>query len=170
MKRIIRETFLTDEEAARDNVIRVQVTRAMRVLDNIQKAPTKAHLHLEPRYTCGSPAHCLDQDTVLHVANDEIASYDQYLTGIFGEANKKRAEVEGLAGIAYARWEKGKKVFRLDLITGEEFVEPPQLNYKEMSRALDLQNRLKYVGLNPDLKRELETLEYRAKLHRQEIK
>lgn len=135
--------------------------------DRAQSAPRNANFHLVPRYTPGSPAQ-VPWDTFLHVAQEELGSYEDALTGIFGEEKQKIAETKALSGIAFCRWEKGKKVFRLDIITGVQFEEPPRLNHKDVDRLKDLRNRKQFGEslMTRDQLQELETLEYRNEIHR----
>lgn len=83
----------------------------------------QAQFHVRPRYTPGSPALVLDT-VAMKVAVEEKAAYERALTGVMGEREKRKAEVLGLSGIAYAMYEKGSgKKFRwhvFDLITYEE--------------------------------------------------
>lgn len=78
--------------------------------------------HVRPRYSGGSPAMVHDH-IALQVARDEKTDYERALEGVYGEEQKKRAEVLGLRGTAYAMAEKGSgRNFRwliYDLVTGE---------------------------------------------------
>lgn len=76
--------------------------------------------HVAPRYSGGSPA-LVNEKTALRVAAQEKESYEHALDGTYGEAQMWRARVLGLAGIAYAAFEKGAgrkfRWHRWDLIT-----------------------------------------------------
>lgn len=111
----------------------------------------------------------IDEYQVCRVAEDERERREQCLTGVFGEELKKKAENEGLSWIAYARWQKGNKVHRLDLLTAETIIEPPILWHKDRERLLDLRNRKQFVGLSNELEQELKQLEFRAFIHRETI-
>jgi hypothetical protein len=82
------------------------------------------HCYVRPRYSCGSQAMVPDA-IALQVAADERRDYEHARSGSYGEAQKKRAEVLGLRGVAYAMTEQGSgKNFRWlvgDLVTGERF-------------------------------------------------
>ncbi len=82
----------------------------------------RAYCYVRPRYSPGSPAMVHDH-IALQVARDERESYEHALTGMWGEAEKKRAEILGLRGTAYVMAEKGSgKNFRWliqDLVTSE---------------------------------------------------
>jgi hypothetical protein len=138
------------------------------VIANYDKCPAKAFLHVHPRYSGGSPALVAD-DIALHVADDEISGYEQCLSGILGDKAKEKAAADGLGGIVYARWEKGNKVYRMDLITGELIIEPPRLGWKDKERAAALLNKKKYLSLRMEEKFELERLEFSAKIHRETL-
>lgn len=79
---------------------------------------------VRPRYSAGSPATVPDH-VALQVARDERHDYEVALTGAYGDVEKRRAEVLGLRGIAYALAESGSgRNFRwlvYDLVTGECF-------------------------------------------------
>jgi hypothetical protein len=125
-----------------------------------------AYYHVAPKYCCGSPA-MVTLGTCIAVAIDEEDARATKLTGVQGEDWKRRAETEGLGGIAYARWEKGGKVWRYDLLTRERFVEPKRLTYDEKQHVLSLRNRKQYIGLTRELEAELAALEYRLTIHRE---
>jgi len=78
--------------------------------------------HVRPRYSCGSGAMVHDA-VALKVAREEREDYAHALSGIYGEEQKKRAELLGLRGIAVAMAEQGSgRNFRwlvFDLVTGE---------------------------------------------------
>jgi len=113
----------------------------------------------------------VDMDICLRVAEQEQNGYKEAMEGIYGMERQVLAQEEGLGNICYARWEKGRKVFRCDLLTGETFVEPKRLEYEELERLAVLRNIKQFQGsMNPNNERELTGLEQRAKLHRQEIK
>jgi hypothetical protein len=85
----------------------------------------RVRAHVRPRYSPGSPA-MVSFEIARQVACDERRDYDHALDGSYGEAQKKRAELLGLRGIAYLMMEHGSgKNFRWyvqDLITGECFI------------------------------------------------
>ena len=130
------------------------------------------HIHFEarPRYSCGSGA-LVDADVCCKCAADEVRSRDMDLTGVHGEEKKARAEKLGLSWICYARWEKGKKVFRYDLITGENIQEPKRLDWDELTEWKGLRHHVEVFGpssLAPKDEARLVELELRANMHRQE--
>lgn len=110
----------------------------------------------------------VSEEIAMRVAVQEVESYEMALTGAVGQQEEAKAAKEGLSWIAYARWEKGRKLFRLDLITGEQITEPPRLEDKDIKRLKLLRNSKKY-GLMRFDENELTGLEFRAKIHRQEI-
>ena len=97
-------------------------------LQDIQLPPIfgrkRVRCEVRPRYTPGSPASVPDH-IAIRVAHQERESYEQTLTGIYGEEQKRRAEVLGLRGIAFAMAEQGSgRNFRwliYDLVTRECF-------------------------------------------------
>ena len=132
------------------------------------------HVHFEarPRYTCGSGA-LVDEDVCCQCAADEVRFRDMDLEGVHGEDRKVRAEKLGLSWICYARWEKGKKVFRYDLITGETIQEPKRLEYDEVRDLFHMRKQVETFGdtaLTPRQKDDMKHLEFRASIHRQDIK
>lgn len=135
------------------------------ILDRI---PRNAFFNLVPRYTCGSPA-MVDLGEACRVADHERDAYENNRTGVFGEELKAKAEAKGLHGIAYARWEKGGKVWRLDLLTGKEEIELPRLSWDEKERVKDLRNRKQFLGLNTSHTTELSALEKRLEIHRETV-
>lgn len=138
--------------------------------ENLAKAGRNAHYHVQPRYCAGSPA-LVPLGQALHCADDEVEFHEMSLTGCWGEEKKKLAETKGLGGIVYARWERGKKVFRADIITGEVIEEPKRLQWEDIERLKALRNRKEYLdNLRLEERRELEQLEFRAEIHREEIK
>jgi len=150
------------------------------ITEEIESLPRKANFHVHPRYTCGSGA-MVDMMTCMHVAAQEKESYQHILEGAEGEERQALAQEVGLEGICYARWEKGRRVFRYDLLTGRTFQEPKRLEYEELERWKVLESHVRIlarfgsrvpgeVGMNDKDKRELEALRERAKIHRQEIK
>ena len=143
-------------------------TRENELIDLTRKAGRRAFFHIHPRYTGGSGA-MVNLGVCAHAAAEEEEFYHIALTGVWGEEKKKLAETKGLAGIAYARWEKGRKVWRLDLLTGAIFEEPKRLEWRDLERLKDLDNRKQHVGLAPDLDRELTGLLHRAEIHRQTL-
>lgn len=137
-----------------------------------QHAGRGAHWHIEPRFTGGSPA-MISLGEVAHVAVQEFEARERCATGVFGEELKAKAEQpDALKGIAYGRWEKGKKVFRFDLLTGETFEEPKRLTWDERERLLFLRHykTLAKLEMRPSWTAELDALEYRARIHREEVK
>jgi hypothetical protein len=82
------------------------------------------YFYVRPRYSAGSPAMVTER-IAFQVAADERYCYEHTLSGAYGEEQKKRAEVLGLRGIAYAMAEHGSgRKFRwlvFDLVTGERF-------------------------------------------------
>ena len=60
----------------------------------------------------------VDLETALNVAADEAAAWAANLDGIYGDKAMIRAEDEGVEGIVYARWERNRRLHRLDIITG----------------------------------------------------
>ncbi len=82
-----------------------------------------AKLNVVPRYTPGSPA-LVDRETALRVAKEERAAFERVLTGAYGEADKRRAEILGLEGIVYGytttRERGNPRVFVRDYITAED--------------------------------------------------
>lgn len=111
----------------------------------------------------------IDLAQVCHVAEEEREAMERCLTGAYGEKDKTTAETKGLAWIAYARWQKGNKVFRLDLLTGEQIQEPPTMRHKDKERLADLRNRKQFVGLTWETEQELVALEFRAMIHRETV-
>lgn len=138
-------------------------------IEIIERIPRKAFFHVAPRYTCGSPA-MIDLAQACHIADGERNSYETHLTGVFGEHLKTFAEKKGLGGIAYARWEKGGKVWRLDLLTGEEKIEPARLSWAEREKVRELRQWIDLARRSPDKARELALLEARLEIHREEVK
>lgn len=61
-----------------------------------------------PRYTAGSPA-AVDEATAKHVAREERAAYERYITGLYGEEEKRRADRLGLEGIVYSYDERTRR-------------------------------------------------------------
>lgn len=145
-----------------------QALTEQRLLEVARGAGRNAHFYLAPRYTPGSPA-LVDIGTCCHVGAEEVEAHEWTLDGTYGSQLQAKAQAEGVVNIAYARWEKGAKVYRLDLLTGECFVEPRQLDHDEVERVKILQNKQCYVGLRTDETRELGVLIARAKLHRQDF-
>jgi hypothetical protein len=80
--------------------------------------------HVRPRYSCGSGAMVHDH-VAIQVAHEEKGDYEAALSGIYGEAQRRRAELLVLRGIAVAMAETGSgKNFRwlcFDLVTGEYY-------------------------------------------------
>jgi hypothetical protein len=163
------ETFPTEAQKAARAELEHQQEVTARVEANALRAPRKANFSVRPRYTAGSPAG-VDMDTAIKFAVDEIRFHAMVLTGVWGEEKQRQAETDKLEHLAYARWEKGRKVFRLDLITGEEMVEPKSLMYKDEERLRVLRNMKQFVGLRQDTEQELKDLEFRAMIHRQTVK
>ena len=133
------------------------------------KAGRSAHFSVAPRYTCGSPA-MVSMETAVRVAVEEREAYEQCLDGVMGEELQRTARARGLANIAYARWEKGSKVWRLDLLAGgDAFIEPPRLGYKDEARLRLLRLMKVNGGAEFGYVAELALLESRAALHRQKV-
>lgn len=90
---------------------------------------------VRPRYSCGSGA-MVDDFTALRVAEEERADHQHALSGLYGEAQKRRAELLGLRGIAMAMAEHGSgKNFRwliFDLVTGECYRRPDDLGIERL--------------------------------------
>lgn len=145
-----------------------------KLLDLTREAGRNSHYHLEPRYTCGSPA-LVPMGVCLKVAVQEFEAHKNNLTGVFGEEARRKAEIVGLKGIAYARWEKGAQVWRLDLLTGETFIEPERLSWEEKDRLRELRHNKAWFDAHPPeqmtakLLTEMAALEERATIHREEI-
>jgi len=110
----------------------------------------------------------VDDGTAFQVALQEFEGYEMALSGSYGEEAKQRATTLGLANIVYGRWEKGRQVWRVDLLTGDMFVEPPRLETLDIARAYNLQLQRAYLSRSQA--QELADLEQRAKIHRQEIR
>lgn len=90
------------------------------------------HCNVRPRYTPGSPA-MVDMRTASKVALDEKEFYEYALSGTWGQAEKERAEREGLKGIAEQilrekRQNRQNGFVVRDLITGEEYWRPQRLS------------------------------------------
>lgn len=140
---------------------KLQLPLPAEILDRI---PRKAFFNLVPRYTSGSPA-MVDLGEACRVADHEKEAHANHLSGVFGDECRRMAETKGLHGIAYARWEKGGKVWRLDLLTGREEIELPRLNWNERERIRELRQ------FAPDATRkaELAALEHRLEIHRETV-
>lgn len=78
----------------------------------------KAHFSVHPRYSCGSGAQVSDQQAV-YVACDELDCYEAAIDGIYGAADKEKAEREGLSGIVLFMVERPKHWEIHDVLTGE---------------------------------------------------
>ncbi len=131
----------------------------------------KAFCSVAPRYTCGSPA-MISMFEAVRVAIQEIDAHKMALTGVMGDKDKKKAETAGLDNIAYARWEKGNKVWRYDFITGKTFVEPPRLTWNERERVRILRGFVVHFAraeqeMRPEWVQELKNFEHRLYLHRE---
>ena len=63
--------------------------------------------NVRPRYSPGSPA-AVDEATARRSAREERDSYETALSGAWGDAERQRAELLGLDGIAYELWEEGR--------------------------------------------------------------
>jgi hypothetical protein len=79
--------------------------------------------NVAPRWTCGSPA-MVNPRIARQVAHEEKRAHEIYLEGAYGEAEKKRAEEEGLALISFTMKETRKGWEVEDLITGEKHFWP----------------------------------------------
>lgn len=141
-------------------------------LDALRQARARSpHFEVRPRYCCGSPA-LVDADMCAHEAVDEAEAHARCLTGVYGEELKAKAENMGLKGICFARWQKGTKVFRYDLITGETYLEPKRLGWDEKDRLRTLRKHAEVFGrhtLIPSNLAELDALEVRAEIHRETV-
>lgn len=71
-----------------------------------------------PRYTPGSPG-MVSEEIALTVASQEKESYEQALTGVYGERIKQQAEKEGLQYIVEETRERASGFDVVDLITGQ---------------------------------------------------
>lgn len=131
--------------------------------------------HIEPRHTGGSPA-MISLGEVARVAVEEIEARARNATGVFGAELKAKADQpDALKGIAYGRYERGGKVWRFDLLTGETFEEPKRLTWNERSRLLCLREwKEHYVKIGRPMRdadeAELTALEHRARIHREEVR
>lgn len=157
---------ITDYDAILKNTEEAHGLRA--ILARAQSASRKAFFYLVPRYTSGSPA-MVDIREACHVADGERKAYVNNLTGVFGDELKSLALTKGLGGIAYARWERGGKVWRLDLLTGEETIELPRLTWQECNRVRELRGYRDHFPLERDMATELAALEHRLEIHRDTI-
>ena len=79
------------------------------------------HYSVYPRYTPGSPA-VVDRVIAEQVAKEEIEAYARTLTGVYGVAQRERAESLGCAGIVELVSERSGKLYFYDLITEESGV------------------------------------------------
>lgn len=84
---------------------------------------SSCHFNVRPRYTPGSPA-MVGMDLAERVAREEARAIRAALEGAYGVEQQKKAQEEGLKGIAEAVYEKGKNWIVLDLITGEQYERP----------------------------------------------
>lgn len=149
---------------------------AQEVLDKAFDALRKArvrnvHFEVRPRYCGGSPS-LVPQGTCAQEAVDEQEAYERHLTGVYGDKKKAMAGKKGLKWICFARWEKGKKVYRYDLITGETIQEPKRLSWEDKERLRFLRRHVELYGVQAILysaKNELIDLEVRADMHRETI-
>lgn len=140
-------------------------------MEALRQARTRLpHFECRPRYCGGSPA-LVPIGTCVHEAVDEKEAHARCLTGVFGEENKAKAEKLGLKGICFARWQKGKKVFRYDLITGETFEEPKRMSWDDKDHLRCLRKTKEYgiCRWTPDMEAELADLEMRADIHRETV-
>ena len=78
------------------------------------------HFNVRPRYTPGSPA-AVDEEIARKVAEEEKHFIEHALSGVWGPAEKARAEKLGLRGIVEMRTERRDHWEVLDLCTGERF-------------------------------------------------
>jgi co-chaperonin GroES (HSP10) len=76
------------------------------------------HFSVHPRYTPGSGAW-VGEDIGRRVAVEERESYEQTLTGIYGDEHKKRAETLGLMGIVEILREHKDGFNVEDVLTGK---------------------------------------------------
>jgi len=155
-----------------DEDIRNSQEREQQFIAAIRQSPASrnAYCHVRPRYSGGSPAQ-VDLSTMVHVAVNEEESYAQTMTGLYGEAERAKAVRLGLKGVCYVRWEKGPKIYRYDVLTGETRLEPKRLEQKDLERVRLLRNWLEFTpdSMTDLQKAELALLEERAELHRQTI-
>lgn len=75
-----------------------------------------AFFDVRPRYTAGSGA-MVDERTARKVAAEERDAYEAALLGVYGEAERTKAEREGLSGIAIYMKETRTGWLVFDLIT-----------------------------------------------------
>lgn len=151
---------------------------AQAVLDRTFDALSKAHVgcrvHFEyrPRYCISAfTSAIVSQGVCAQMAVDEVEAHHQSVTGMYGDEKLVLAETKGLAWICFARWQRSKKVFRYDLITGQVIQEPKRLEHDDLERLKMLRKHVgvfgadKMIGSN---RKELAELEFRASIHRQE--
>jgi hypothetical protein len=106
------------------------------------------------------------------VAEKEFEARERNLTGIFGDDLKQKAETLGLANIAYGQWQAKGKVWRVDLLTGEVFIEPKELNRDERAQLRSWRARLPHYnqpGEKPPFAAQMAQYEARVAIHRQTI-
>ncbi len=135
-------------------------------------AGRRAYFEACPRHTCGSPA-MVSLGECLKLAIDECAARERNLTGVLGEECKAKAEApDALRWIAFARWEAGAKVWRLDFLTGTIAPEPARLTWQDRDRWHELRGyAAHYAKIETEFPRELAAelaaLELRAVAHRE---
>lgn len=114
------------------------------------------YYNVAPRYTGGSPA-MVTGPTAAMVAADEREAHRRALTGVYGDAERDRAERDGLRGISeYVREVAGCWLVH-DLITDEHYVRPfpvyGETPLREGTRLARLRTR-HGLPLQRDLERE----------------
>lgn len=106
---------------------------------------------VRPRYTPGSPGMVSEQ-IALQVAREEKEGYQASLDGLYGDAQKQRAQALGLRRIAYVMVESGSgKKFRWlvqDLITGECYRRHNDADIRQLGFSA-------FIELPPSVKREI---------------
>lgn len=131
-----------------------QVQEAMKAA----KVPRTASFSVVPRYTCGSPGS-VDFYLAMQVLGEELRSYEHAREGAYGEKKQAEAESKGMMWVAYAVWERGSKVFRMDFATGEVV---QNLSDKEIDRRNFLRKHKEAGIINQSQEDELRVLEFRT--------
>jgi len=164
----------TNIKGKMQNTLEVKQEKVQQVLDRVYQATRGIRVPILfevcPRYCSGSPT-LVSEQVCAQEALDEQESRERHLSGVYGEEHKAKAEKEGLEWICFARWTKGNKAWRYDLITGALIQEPKRLNSLEEDRLKLLRN-WKEFGLSnwhTGLENELVALEGRARMHQQKI-
>ncbi len=159
-----------DKDSAMEMQERLGVVPTFDILLKLtNEAGRNAFYHIYPRYSSGSPA-MIPMGQVIKAAVEEYHSWQRCLTGIFGDELKAKAETEKLGNIAYARWQKGAKTWRLDLLTREKYIEPERLSWADREKLKNLRWSKANFSANQwslirDGQRELDELERRAWIH-----